>query len=882
MLNGSKITSCLPCGLHKPRRNAYFDGKMLVARDFTDEQDYHRSHRQMHNALLHGTGTVCGLKVLRHPTEDCRREFAVLEPGYALDCCGQEIVVPARTPIPIRTLIEKNPDLVKALTGERDLFIALRRCDQGDEAVPAILPGCEGEAGATQWGRVAEGFAFVLFAREPGEVEPVSIPLRPRLAWVHTLTYDAQVPSALHVDDDIGYLMVAATAVAGGSRAWVHRMENHDLVTALEGPAAANDIASHGFANNNPERVFVAGIGFTVGEMALPGIGVWDRDDIRTETEPRAVIPTKGAARVALSPKSDTLFLLDVAAKALSVISAKDITDWLDGGAAPGSAPEVLQTVDIPHDLTDPAGPALRGAAMLEASEDGRFLALAAADAPGNKGLYIFRVGDLVSEETTADAALVEGLELDPKEHIIALRWSLDGKLLFLLTEAEGKTRLWRFQRIDEDRKLVLAGRGVELEGAPLDLAVSPGERWAYLLTAAADGRAELATIDMELVKERSEEGPASPTGHAVIAIDGTGRSLARDLRGTRIYVAAADSNPEAVPDRGLVAVIEVAEADCGARFEEAIGPCPACAAEDPDHAVILAHLPAYSFKEQPRIEDAGQGGTGRVEIDNLTYRPIVPSATTLQKVVECILAQGIAEGPPGPRGDPGETGAQGPPGPQGAVGPQGEAGPVGPPGPPGPVGPQGPTGPQGPPGPPAPALELNRILALSWRHGQPYPVATAGEFNRQINDPEGGIAVQFETEVPFAQFTGSDQAGPSFLVELQRQVPGENSTLCWCPVVRAEVRPLQNIRSDGNGLVTEFATLDNGETSRGFALRVNDVGFKPGEALRLMLYADFLLDTKRPPRPLDGNHIGGRLPTGNGQPGNTFISWFTVPADAE
>ena len=73
MLAETKITSCLPCGLHQPQRNAYFDGKMLVARDFTDEQDYHRGHRQMHNALLHGTGTVCGLKVVAHPSEDCRR-----------------------------------------------------------------------------------------------------------------------------------------------------------------------------------------------------------------------------------------------------------------------------------------------------------------------------------------------------------------------------------------------------------------------------------------------------------------------------------------------------------------------------------------------------------------------------------------------------------------------------------------------------------------------------------------------------------------------------------------------------------------------------------------------------------------------------------------
>jgi hypothetical protein len=867
MLTGSNVSDCLPCGLHTPQRNAYFDGKTLVARDFTDEQEYHRGHRQMHNALLHGTGTVCGLKVVAHPTEDCRRELAVLEPGYALDCCGREIVVPARTPIPVRSLLAADADLAESLNGERDLFIALRRCDHGEEAVPTILPGCEGQAGGTEWARIAEGFEFVLFAREPGQVTPVSVPLRPRLSWDKTLNYDSQVPSAVHVDDDIGNVMVAATAVEGGSRVWVHRTENLDLVTALAGPVVATDVVSHGSANTNPERVFVAGTGYAIGDGRSDGVGIWDRDDIQSEGSPRAVIPTKGPARLALSPKSDTLFLLDLAARSLSVISAKAITDWL-AQADRGPGPEVLQTVEIPHALDDPDGPALRGAAMLEVSEDGRFLALTVASAPGDKGLYVFRVGDLVSETTTEEAALVKDLGLDPAEHIIALRWSLDGKFLFLLTRAADGSRLWRFQRTDEDRTLVLSGRGVELSGEPLDLVVAPGERWAYLLTTAEDGRAELATIDMELVKERSEEGPASPTGHAVIGIEGKGRSLARNLHGSRIYVAAADSNAEAAPDRGLVAVIDVAEADCGAHFDDAIHGCPACA-DTPDDAVVLAHLPRYDFAAEPSIEDAGQGGTGRVEIDNLTYRPVVPSAATLREVIECILEEGIAEGPPGPRGDPGEAGQDGEKGDKGDKGDRGNRGEKGEKGDPGAPGAPGKDGTDAVP------PKLNHIVALSWRHGERYPDLTLNEFSSLMN--ERGIAVEFESEVPFKQFTGSDEAGASLLVELQRQVVGENETVCWCPIVRTRVMPLEDIVSNA-GLVTDYAPTGARDISRGFALAVGDVGFQKGETLRLVFYADFVLDLED--RPLDGNHIGGRLPTGNGWPGDTFMSWFTVPEE--
>ena len=94
------------------------------------------------------------------------------------------------------------------------------------------------------------------------------------------------------------------------------------------------------------------------------------------------------------------------------------------------------------------------------------------------------------------------------------------------------------------------------------------------------------------------------------------------------------------------------------------------------------------------------------------------------------------------------------------------------------------------------------------------------------------------------------------------------------------QVSPLDDIQSDGNGLVVDFAPAPSRPTSRGFAitarLDLDAAGFKPGEVLRLVLYADFVLDVEK--RPLDGEHIGGQLPSGNGRAGGTFRSWFTVP----
>ena len=72
---------CTPCGVRTFRRNTYFNGKLLVERDFRDEQHYLIGKDWLHNSLLHGTGTVCGLLVRAHPNEECRRRHVVVEPG---------------------------------------------------------------------------------------------------------------------------------------------------------------------------------------------------------------------------------------------------------------------------------------------------------------------------------------------------------------------------------------------------------------------------------------------------------------------------------------------------------------------------------------------------------------------------------------------------------------------------------------------------------------------------------------------------------------------------------------------------------------------------------------------------------------------------------
>ena len=72
-------------------RNRYFDGKLMVARDFGDEQNYFNSRHNTHNRYLHGYGIVCGLEIECHPDPGCRPRWIVVRGGMAIDCCGKQL-----------------------------------------------------------------------------------------------------------------------------------------------------------------------------------------------------------------------------------------------------------------------------------------------------------------------------------------------------------------------------------------------------------------------------------------------------------------------------------------------------------------------------------------------------------------------------------------------------------------------------------------------------------------------------------------------------------------------------------------------------------------------------------------------------------------------
>ena len=78
--------------LSRPR---YFDGQLLTANDFRAEQDYFLEKNRRHNRSLHGCGTVWGLEVSVAEGDIPGGQVVVVNPGFAIDRNGNEILVPS-------------------------------------------------------------------------------------------------------------------------------------------------------------------------------------------------------------------------------------------------------------------------------------------------------------------------------------------------------------------------------------------------------------------------------------------------------------------------------------------------------------------------------------------------------------------------------------------------------------------------------------------------------------------------------------------------------------------------------------------------------------------------------------------------------------------
>jgi len=95
------------------KRPTFFDGRMLDAATLRREQEYVRDKHRRHNLNVHGFGIVSGLEVSVDTSDDSHGGRVVVEPGYAIDRCGEETAIGERVCVPLP--VDRNEAFV-ALT----------------------------------------------------------------------------------------------------------------------------------------------------------------------------------------------------------------------------------------------------------------------------------------------------------------------------------------------------------------------------------------------------------------------------------------------------------------------------------------------------------------------------------------------------------------------------------------------------------------------------------------------------------------------------------------------------------------------------------------------------------------------------------------------
>jgi len=147
---------------------------LLTEDDLQSITDYVVEKRRLTNRSVFGTGVVCGLDVTCDP---CDVGSVVVAPGYALDCCGNDIVVSCPETIDVLALVRDLRDRTGVDCGEpcddqpcqTYVLNVLYAEEPTDPVAPYEQDDCA--VGDCQFSRVREGYRFELSCEAP-ETEP--------------------------------------------------------------------------------------------------------------------------------------------------------------------------------------------------------------------------------------------------------------------------------------------------------------------------------------------------------------------------------------------------------------------------------------------------------------------------------------------------------------------------------------------------------------------------------------------------------------------------------------------------------------------------------------------------------------------------------------
>jgi hypothetical protein len=620
---------CAPCEIGSFARNNFFTGKLLLERDFTDEQTYLIDKQRHHNRRLHGSGVVCGLRVKQHATPGCRDKFVCIEPGTALDCCGHEIIVREEECFDL-SLIPAFRELEESASNDPDngdkthtLKICLRYRECGTEPIPVLYDECGCDDTRCLPNRILESFEVDVIADPPVTENTWG---GPHLVRGLDVGFADATRVAFNSSDGNLYVVAGTTVHAVDPKSRTI-LRSHDLDSPIHGlDVSPNDTHIYLLHDNESD-----GLMLTV--LQASDFSVAHAEDV-----------PDGSAPVAAAVGSDGRFLILVTTAESLVVYGAD----LESGTP---APPTIITV--PADRT-----------LLAVSPDGATAYIAGTVAGSATDPAPLESVDIAAE-TFDDAVgtLLPGVE--PSAMTAARHGAT---FLLAVAAANGDLYLVDPAAAEVHGPIALAGPAQHLAGEP----------WMYSLRSAS-GTSHLQAAGIE----RTVGGNPDPVGPA-LGFGGDAHDLA--VASGTIFVAYTGTAAEP----GGVAVFDVEERECADILWESLDGCNEC--ETPD-CIVLATIrnyrPGFALLDvvDPPSSPDDDLGAGIARIDNRASRPLLPSTAVLTELIECIL-DGGAGGGAGPPGEPGEKGEKGDPGEKGEQGDPGEKGEKGDPGDTGPPGP--------------------------------------------------------------------------------------------------------------------------------------------------------------------------------------------------